>query len=301
MIRFLFLRDVVTFFRGAGVPNDIVNALAERLRQSAKDINKYEMVRVVLDRLNSRGEATLAARREVLRRVVEFSSFESCWESDRLPAKGLVATVREVVQQKDAFTRMEQERNRERQDRLAEAEKIAAERREKLARIETAKREFYGLFGSRATPQARGKALEAAMNNLFAAYGIKVRHAFHLVGQEGQGIVEQIDGAIVLQGQVYFVEMKWYSAAIGKAEITQHIVTLMNRAEARGLFISGSGFTVPAIETTRDFLQHKVMALATLEEIVQVLEEQADLADFVVQKMQAAQIHRNPLFNPLAV
>ena len=63
-------KDVVTFFRGAGVPSDIVNALAERLRQSPKDINKYEMVRVVLERLNSRGEATLTARREVLRRVL---------------------------------------------------------------------------------------------------------------------------------------------------------------------------------------------------------------------------------------
>ncbi len=293
-------KDVVTFFRGAGVPSDIVNALAERLRQSPKDINKYEMVRVVLERLNSRGEATLTARREVLRRVVEFSSFESCWESDRLPAKGLVASIREVVQQKDAFTRMEQERNKERQARLAEAERIAAERREKLVRIDTAKKEFYALFGTHATPQVRGKLLETAVNNLFAAYDITVRHAFHLVGQEGQGIIEQIDGVIVLQGHVYFVEMKWYSTPIGRAEITPHIVTLMNRAEVRGLFISGSGYTEPAIQAARDVLQHKVMALATLEEIVQVLEEQADLADFVVQKMQASQTHRNPFFNPLS-
>lgn len=41
------------------------------------------------------------------------------------------------------------------------------------------------------------------------------------------------------------------------------------------------------------------MALGTLEELVRVLDEQADLADFLVKKMHAAQIHKNPLFNPL--
>jgi hypothetical protein len=40
--------------------------------------------------------------------------------------------------------------------------------------------------------------------------------------------------------------------------------------------------------------------LTTLQELVRVLEGQADLADFFVKKVQAAVTHKNPCFNPLA-
>ncbi|MCX7365200.1 MAG: hypothetical protein NTV97_25680, partial [Alphaproteobacteria bacterium] len=97
-------RDVITFFRGAGAPSDITDGLTARLKEDRNSVNKYEMVRVVLDRLNSRGEATLRERREVVRRVVEFTNFDVCWPTDQLSARGLVASIREVVNQKDAFT-----------------------------------------------------------------------------------------------------------------------------------------------------------------------------------------------------
>lgn len=293
-------RDVVAFFRGAGVPADITAILDARLRDDRNSINKYEMVRVVLERLNSRGDVTLRARREVSRRVVEFSNFDACWEDDRLPARGLVASVMQLVNEKDAFTRMAQERGQERQARLAEAEAIAKERRQRLARIETAKAELYALFGPQTSPQSRGKQLEAALNNIFGAYGILIREAFHLVGPSGEGIVEQIDGVVEIQGHLYLVEMKWYSEPVGRPEISEHLVRLIGRAEARGIFISASNFTDPAIFTAREFLAHKLIVLTTLQELVRVLEGQADLADFFVKKVQAAVTHKNPCFNPLA-
>ncbi|WP_395709691.1 restriction endonuclease [Reyranella sp.] len=227
-------RDVITFFRGAGVPSDILDPLTVRLREDRNSVNKYEMVRVVLDRLNSRQEATIRPRREVVKRVVEFNNFDACWPADQLSARGLVASIREVVGQKDAFTRMANERDQERRARLAQAEAIAKERRERAARIEAAKNEFYGLFAPHLTPQARGKKLETALNNVFAAYGILVRQAFHLVGQEGEGVVEQVDGVIALQGDLYYVEMKWYAAPVGTAEISHHLVRLMGRARRAG-------------------------------------------------------------------
>jgi hypothetical protein len=117
-------RDVVVFFRGAGVPQDLTDALSKSLRENPSETRKHEMARVVLDRINSRGDATLRARREVLRRVVEFSNFDGCWPEDKLKARGLVASVREVVNEKDAFTRMSQERQQERSFRIAQQEAI---------------------------------------------------------------------------------------------------------------------------------------------------------------------------------
>ncbi len=233
----------------------------------------------------------------MIRRVVEFANFDVCWPSDQLKARGLVASIRDVVNQKDAFTRINQEREQERQQRLAQAEQASRARREQMVKIETAKNAFYGLFGPGLTRQVRGKKLEAALNNLFAAYGILVHEAFHIVGQWGEGIVEQIDGVIELNGALHFVEMKWYEAPVGKGDIAEHLVRLISRAEARGIFISASGYTDPAIQTSRDFLQHKVIVLATLQEIVRLLEREGDLADFFVKKISSSANSQNPYFN----
>jgi hypothetical protein len=291
-------KDVLLFFRGAGVPETMFADLDHRLRATPNDVNKYEIVRSVLERLNERGESALRERREVLKRVVEFVNFDTSWPSDRLKAKGLVASVRDVVNQKDSFTRMNQAREDERRARLAAGEEAVRAKAQRTVSIDAARTEFYALFGASLAPRDRGKKLEAALNRLFQAFGILVKEAFHLVGESGEGIVEQIDGVIDLSGTLYFVEMKWYGEPVGTAEISQHLVRLMSRAEARGLFISASDYTEPAVRTCRDFLQHKTIVLMHLQEIVQLLERRHELADVMVRKIQAAQIHRNPYFKP---
>jgi hypothetical protein len=45
----------------------------------------------------------------------------------------------------------------------------------------------------------------------------------------------------------------------------------MVRAEARGLFISASGFTPAAADSVRTFLTHRPCVLCELEEIINVL------------------------------
>jgi restriction system protein len=290
-------KEVVLFFKGAGVSRDITEPLSTKLRSKPGEVNKYDMVRSVLEQLNARGESMLRERREVLRRVVEFTSFDACWPDDQLKAKGLVASIRDVVNQKDSFTRMNQAREEERQARLAQSEQASREQKGRFAKIDAAKDEFYALFGAQISPSFRGKKLEVALNNLFKAYGILVREAFHLVGQDGEGIVEQIDGVIELKGALHFVEMKWYDLPVGKPEIAEHLVRLISRAEGRGIFISASGYTDPAIHTSREFLQHKLIALVTLQEIVRLLEQRSDLADMLLRKVQAAQIHKNPFFD----
>ena len=292
-------KDVLLFFRGCGVSEAVFADLATRLKVNASEINKYEIVRTILQRLNERGEGTLRERREVLKRVVEFTSYDSCWPTDQLKAKGAVASVREIVNQKDTFTRINQEREEERRQRLEPARVAEEVRRKRRTDIDEAKQGLYVLFAPTSNPQGRGKKLEAAINSVFRAYGILVKEAFHLVGECGEGVVEQIDGVIELKGSLYFVEMKWYKDPVGKPHISEHLVRLMGRAEARGLFISASDYTDPAIQTAREFLQHKIVALVHLREIVQVLERQVELEDILQAKVNAAVIHKDPYFQPL--
>ena len=294
-------RDVCLFFRGAGVGDAQLTDLEARLKANRESIGKHEIARTVLERLNAKGETALRERREVLRRIVDFTNFDACWANDQMKAKGLVASIRDIVNQKDSFTRMNQAREEERQARITIQQQENRARQDRAAKIVAAKQDFYGLFGTAVSPQQRGKKLEKALNDLFAAYGVSVREAFHLVGPSGEGIVEQIDGVIELKGALYFVEMKWYGEPVGVAEVSQHLVRLMSRAEARGLFISASEFTQPAVHTCREILQHKVITLCHLQELVQVLELEHDLPGFLDEKIRAAVIHKNPYFRPFDV
>lgn len=291
-------KDILLFFKGAGVSPSLTKDLSERVKKDPDGIKKYEIARVVLTRLNEKGEATLRERREILKRITEFEDFSTCWPADQLKAKGLVAQIRHVVNVKDSFTRMNLEREEEkRKSRAAHQAKVdaAQKRKEELATI---KNDLFSLFKEQ-NPQKRGKALESVLNRLFRASGILVREAFALKGQEGEGIVEQIDGVVEIDGELYLVEMKWWDKPLGTAEVSQHLVRVFSRGHARGICISSSDFTGPAITICKESLQRTVVVLCKLEEFVRLLELDKDLSGLLKAKINAAIVDKNPLHEPL--
>lgn len=290
--------DVITFFRGAGVTSEHTKDLSERIAKDKANINKYEITRTVLMRLNEKGESTLRERREILKRITEFENFSSCWDSDRLKAKGLIAEIRDVINVKDSFTRMGLEREAERNQRQAER-KAKQEAAEKIKiQTESIKKEFYSLFNE-TNQKKRGKALESVLNKLFDVNGILIREAFTINGNNNEGIIEQIDGVIEIEGQVYLVEMKWWDQPLGKGDVAQHLVRVYGRADARGIFISNSNYTTPAIDSCREALQHRVVVLCKLEEFVFLLEKEVNIKEFLKEKINAAITHKNPFYEPL--
>jgi restriction system protein len=291
-------QDTLLFLKGAGVADSLTSDLSTIVRTNRGQTTKYAIVRTVLTRLNERGEAALRERREVLKRIIEFDDFSTCWESDRLKAQGLVAQIQKLVNVKDSFTRMNQERETERRNRLAANDAEIEVARKRRAARDIIKRDLFALFGE-SNPQKRGKALEGVLNRLFAAYDILIRESFVLRGADGEGVVEQIDGVIELDGHVYLVEMKWTSEPIGPGEVAQHLVRVFGRGHARGLFISASSYTDAAILTCRESLRQCVFALCKLEEVVLLLERQVDLQAFLKAKINAAIVHKNPMHEPL--
>lgn len=289
-------KDVLTFFKGAGVEPGLMAGVTRRVNQDKDSISKYEIVRTVLEKLNERGDATLRARREVVRRVVEFEDFSACWPSDQLKAKGLVAQIRQVVNVKDSFTRMREERERERRERLDERKAKLEQEQRRRERIAAIKSDFFDLFKEQ-NPHRRGKQIEAVLNRLFAEDGILLKEAFAITGDNGEGIIEQIDGLIEIDGEVYLVEMKWWDKPLGVGEVSQHLVRVFSRDQARGIFISASGYTDSAITTCRD--SKLVVVLCTLQEFVTLLEREADLKNFLKAKITAAIADRKPFYEPL--
>jgi restriction system protein len=289
----------IHFFRGAGVPDKYLADLAGRVAADRQSVNKFEIARTVLVRLNETGDAMLGPRREILKRIVETESFEHCWENDRLAAKGVVAEIRTVVGTKDSFVRMKSERDKEREAHLAVKRQEQEERDQQREARAKVRSDLFALF-SEHDPWKRGTRLESVLNRLFGLDGLSVREAFHVIGDEGEGIVEQIDGVVAIDGEVYLVEMKWLADAVGVSEISQHLVRLMARSEARGIFISASEFSGPAVAQSKEFLAHKVSVLCQLEEIVYLLERpDASVRRYFQEKVQAAVAEKRPLHRPV--
>ena len=288
-------RDLLLFFQGAGVSRAVLQPYERLLQEDKNSFNKYHVTRELLARLNEQSEGSLRERRELLKRITEFEDFSVCWENDRAAARGLVAQVRDLVNVKDSFTRMRDEKDEERRKRMEQAEAEAAIKREVAARREKARIELYALFGE---PDAhkRGKSLERALNELFACHDVLVREAFTVKGQCGEGVIEQIDGLIELDGVLYLVEMKWWNKPLGVGDVAPHLVRVFTRGgQVRGIFISYTNFTEPAIGVCRDAMNRgAVVVLATLQEIVSLLAGQGDLKRWLKAKVNAAIVDKRP-------
>jgi hypothetical protein len=292
--------DVVIFFQGAGVAHDDLNEVARVVRINRNSISKYDIVRDVLTKVNARGDSGLRARREIIKRVSEFDSFDSCWDQDRLKAKGLVAEFRKIVNVKDAFTRMKQERDAEREQVVARNRAEQAAASDRRSRIESVSKRLSSLFGMDDNPQERGRQLEAVLNDLFKVYGIHVRENFRRRDPDSGIVLEQIDGVIELDGVVHLVEMKWLKDPVGVAEFAPHLVRLFGRSSASGIFIATNGYTTPVIKECGSVLSQRTMILCSVHELVLLLQRQDDLVLFLKRKSHAAIVDKNPYLEILA-
>ncbi len=293
-------KGVVTFLRGAGVDEADLADVDEIVRTSPASINKFEIARQALVKVNARGDSGLRPRREVIKRVVEFEDYSSCWPEDQLKARGLVAAVREAVNKKDAFTRMHQERDVERAEVVARQRAEQAAAAEKRAKIESVNSRLTSLFGMDDRPHERGKLLESVLNDLFKAYGIHVREDFRRKDPDSSVVLEQIDGVIELDGAIHLVEMKWLNSPVGVGEFLPHLSRLFLRANAHGIFISSSGYTEPVVKECATALAQKTMILCSLQEFVMLLQRQGDLIAFLKRKSQAAIVDKNPYLQILS-
>ncbi|MFI0234915.1 restriction endonuclease [Streptomyces sp. NPDC017086] len=284
---------VLAFLRGAGVSESLLAEFREQLRIDRSTVNKFKMARSVLGQINEQGDQALGVRRELLRRVLDFQEFSLLWPEDQHVAKGLIADVRNIVNVRDSFTRMNQEREAERNARIAarrtEQEKINRQRR----RLRELSAQLTALFALQ-DPHARGTALERVLNQIFDSSGVLVRDSFALRNEEGQ-TGEQIDGVISVDGAEYIVEVKWWSKPVDIDPMCRQLVRVFNRAGVRGLFISASGYTTPAVDECVRALTSRVIILGELRELVLLLEREGDIAKWVQDKARMATLERRPL------
>jgi restriction system protein len=291
-------QDVLTFFRGCGIPHDTMADLQQRVAADRTAINKYEIARSIVTRINEDGDRHLGQRRQVIKRITEFQDYSTCWPADQLKAKGLVASIRDLVNVKDTFTRISQERDRDRQEYLRK--QSAAAEAKQLRRVERDKlRRRLAALKAMSNPRQRGLAFESLLNDIFKLDGLSIREAFTLNTEDDQ-VGEQIDGLIMLDSHPILVEAKWHAKPLGVNDVSRHLVRVYGRpSPVHGLIVSASEFTAAAVEECKRALTQRVFMLAEVNEILMILEDpNTSLQKWVGAKLLAASVDRQPLFRP---
>jgi restriction system protein len=291
-------RDVVLFFRGCGVNRAFLTRIEQRI-DSQPTFSKYHITREILAYVNEVGDNGLGPRREILKRISEFDDFSSCYPDNQMKARGAVATVAQLINKKDSFTRIQHEREQEQeQERHRDAKRAEiAEAQAKRAQREQIKSDLFVLF-SEQDPGRRGKALEGVLNRLFEAENILIREAFERRDLETGRTIEQIDGAIDLDGRVYLVEMKWWSEPLGRGDVSSHLVRVHHRGDVGGILVSNSPYQRSAVEDCKDALTTKTVVLVELREIVDVLNSDHTVRALLTAKIRAAALYKDPLVFP---
>jgi hypothetical protein len=292
-------QTLLLFFEGAGVNRAELEPFRKLLTENKEAFNKYHVTRDLLTKLNQLGEGSLRERREILKRVTEFNDFSLCWDGDQAAARGLVSQIRDVVKVKDTFTRINQEREKERHERLEPKRRAVEEQAKRDIELAEIRAQFFALFAE-ANPHKRGKAVEAVLNRYFRFSGILVAEAVTVRGDAGSGIIEQIDGVIQLRGQLFLVEMKWEKETLGREKVASHLVRVFGRSLAGGIIISHSDYSEAAINDCREALRQKTIVLCRLEELVRAIENATNWSSVLEAKIDAAVIQKNPLFVPAA-
>jgi len=287
-------KAVLTFFNGAGVEESLFKDVSVKLTSNPDSISKYEICRIILERINQNSDKYLRQRREILKRITEFEAFSTCWESDQLKAKGLVSEIQKVINVKDSFTRMKQERDNEQKIRQDEHRKKIQEIQKRKERIEKIKKELFSLF-TETNPQKRGKSLESVLNGYFKVYEILVKDDFKRLGESGEGIIEQLDGIVEIDNQIFLVEMKWKKDSIGSDDIFSHLGRIYHRANAHGIFISASGYSPSGVTAAKEALvKNALLVMFDLEEFVKVIDGEIDFKNYLRDKIKSAIIEKEP-------
>jgi restriction system protein len=284
-------QQMIDFFRSAGVPDALLRDLQARLSSDPQSINKYEIARTVIRQLNTGGDRYLRERREVVRLVAQWEDFSLSWPNDQDKARGMVAAVRQMVDVRDSFTRMQQERDHERQARIRQHEQQLDEQRKRRAARSDLRSRMVGLR-SEPNAQRRGKQIEKLLSDLCAVEGIQIREPFEI--RNGGTPEEQVDGVVMADGHLYLVEVKWWSDPIDIIPMSHHLLRLFRRPDVRGLFISNSGYTDAAVQACKDVLSQKLMVLAELNELICLLEGDRRVENWLREKASIVVAEREP-------
>jgi hypothetical protein len=229
----------------SGVPNATRDEILRLRRDDGMELSKRQQMDALYERLRSgEYERRLEVSRNFVRILAEQSSFTPQNEKHRVEnAERCALKLRELIRRQEA--------DREYRESIrASASKATRETYDsKLGELRLKFAEAHKL-----EPQKKGYALEAIFTELMRISGIPVEEPFRITG-------EQLDGAIKYDGHYYLLELKWTADKCEPKEIAHFYYKVQGKLQARGLFLSMSGFSDGAISTLPKGKDLKILLL----------------------------------------
>lgn len=275
------------------------------MEQHDNNIQKDEIVRTALTRLNEQGESNSQQRKIILERVKQTCGFSQCQPRGQLKIKELPSEIQEDSQVnsdseiKTSFTtiprRLEKERKKKQEKHDARIKEFK-KKQEELDSIENVISKIVAM--PRGQWQECSKQLKDCTNRLFKAYDINISKPFEFVNQEEESNRGDLTGIVELNDHPYFLGIIWRDDPLGKAEISPYLVTLFQSEFAGAIYISKSGYTHPAIEICGEALSQKIIILCELKEILFLLENKGSFFELLKFKIKMAVLEKRPLLHP---
>lgn len=232
-----FKESVHSFLKTCGVPKPIL----EEVNRIKRDTPTIKIVRLVLDRLNERGENGEPIARKMLTTMYYWNDLHSVPQDRRDTAVASLKALRESYKRYDAQRKYEQEQREK--DMHAVRTNRSAMRDLDHAKLQSFRDEF-DLVHAVSNPIERGNRLQDLMNRIFAYYCEESRGDFNRTG-------EQIDGLFYFEKHWWYVEVRWRKDKASAADMS----VLRDRArdafggDTKALFISFNGFTQECMES----------------------------------------------------
>jgi len=148
------------------------------------------------------------------------------------------------------FTRIDREREREHFQRTAATQELIAARHAKRE-LRDIKQRLVDLLTADIISVSRGLEFEKAITDLFSESGLTIEKPFTVQSDKTGSVVEQIDGAIEVRSRTFLVECKCWKSNISRQELAPLLVSVYNRGNVGGIFISASNYTESALADAR--------------------------------------------------
>jgi len=228
-----FKGDLEKAWLRAGVDVRLTSRLFAMLKEDGAKFTKRELMDLLYKNIRDADfNRRLEISRNFVRFLVEHKNFVPAAEGHKIAiAETAALKLREIIEQQ----RQQAEYNQQIRHRAKEARKVDYD--SELIRVRTMFLDAEKLNG-----QERGYAFEKLFTELMKISGIPVEEPFKIVG-------EQIDGAIKYDSHFYLVELKWTKVKSAHQEISSLYLKAEGKMDAKGIFISMSGYSSEIIQS----------------------------------------------------
>jgi restriction endonuclease len=121
------------------------------------------------------------------------------------------------------------------------------------------------------------------------------KEPFTVQSDKTGSIIEQIDGAIEIRGTTFLVECKSWTTRISRRELAPLLVSVYNRGNVGGIFISTSDYAESALADATAALSQKTIVLLTIRPILACLEAGSPIAKLLEDNIRNVELSGNPL------